>query len=184
VEVTRSQHRRTQGREGYAALGDLLRRRPVDGDERIERFYIDHAGAVQAYLVGLCRDRTLAEDLLHETFVKATRSLGGYRGGSPRSWLFAIARTTFLDHVRRRREDATAEPPEVAVHDPDLATVHTVRQVLAALPESQRSALILRDQLDLPYAEVAAALGKSLGATKVLIHRARAAFRLAYASCD
>jgi RNA polymerase sigma factor (sigma-70 family) len=169
LEVPRSQGRRTQGREGY-------------GDEHIERFYSDHAAAVQAYLVSLCRDRTLAEDLLQETFIKATRSLGGYRGGSPRSWLFAIARTIFLDHVRRRREYATAAPPEVAVHDPDVAAVHTVRQVLASLPESQRSALILRDQLDLPYEEVAAALGKSLGATKVLIHRARAAFRLAYVS--
>jgi RNA polymerase sigma factor (sigma-70 family) len=152
----------------------------VSADQRIELFYADHAGTVQAYLVGLCRDRALAEDLLQETFIKATRSLGGYRGGSPRSWLFAIARTTFLDHVRRRREYATSEPPDAAVHDPDVAAIHTVRQVLASLPESQRSALILRDQLDLPYEEVAVALDKSLGATKVLIHRARAAFRVAY----
>lgn len=151
-------------------------------DQRIERFYTEHAAAVQAYLIGLCRDRTLAEDLLQETFIKATRSMGGYRGGSPRSWLFAIARTTFLDHVRRRREYATSEPLDSSVHDPDVAVVHTVQQVLASLPESQRSALILRDQLDLPYEEVAVALGKSLGATKVLIHRARAAFRAAYAT--
>jgi RNA polymerase sigma factor (sigma-70 family) len=152
----------------------------VSGGPRIERFYADHATAVQAYLIGLCRDRALAEDLLQETFIKATRSMGGYRGGSPRSWLFAIARTTFLDHVRRRREYATSDLPDAAVHDPDVAVVHTVQQVLASLPESQRSALILRDQLDLPYDEVAVALGRSLGATKVLIHRARAAFRAAY----
>jgi RNA polymerase sigma factor (sigma-70 family) len=152
----------------------------VSADQRIERFYADHAGAVQAYLVGLCRDRALAEDLLQETFIKATRSLGGYRGGRPRSWLFVTARTHLPHHVRRRREYTTSEPPDVAVHDPDVAAVHTVQQVLASLPESQRSALILRDQLDLPYEEVAAALGKSLGATKVLIHRARAAFRVAY----
>jgi RNA polymerase sigma factor (sigma-70 family) len=152
----------------------------VNGDPRLEGFYSDHAAAVQAYLVGLCRDPTLAQDLMQDTFVKATRALGGYRGGSPRSWLFAIARTTFLDHARRRREYATEHPPESAVSDPDVVTVHTVQQVLASLPESQRSALILRDQLDLPYDEVAVALGRSLGATKVLIHRARTAFRAAY----
>ena len=145
-----------------------------------ERFYADHAAAVHAYLTGLCRDPRLAEDLMQDTFVKATRALAGFRGGSPRAWLFAIARTTFLDEVRRRREFASAEPPEAPVTDPDVAEVHTVRAVLATLPESQRSALILRDQLDLSYEEVAAALGKSLSATKVLIHRARAAFRLAY----
>jgi DNA-directed RNA polymerase specialized sigma24 family protein len=82
--------------------------------------------------------------------------------------------------VRRRREYATDQPPETAVTDPDVPTVLTAQQVLASLPEGQRSALILRDQLDLPYEEVAVALGRSLGATKVLIHRARAAFRAAY----
>jgi RNA polymerase sigma factor (sigma-70 family) len=152
----------------------------VSADPRIEGFYRDHAVAVRAYLIGLCRDPGLAEDLMQDTFVKATRALNGYRGGSPRSWLFAIARTTFLDHVRARREYPTDQPSEIAVTDPDVAAVHTVRRVLASLPESQRSALILRDQLDLPYEEVAATLGKSLAATKVLIHRARAAFRAAY----
>jgi RNA polymerase sigma factor (sigma-70 family) len=152
----------------------------VNGDPRLERFYSDHAAAVHAYLISLCRDPALAEDLMQDTFVKATRALAGYRGGSPRSWLFAIARTTFLDHVRRRREHATGHLPETAVTDPDVAAVLTVQQVLASLPEGQRSALILRDQLDLPYEEVAVALGRSLGATKVLIHRARAAFRAAY----
>jgi RNA polymerase sigma factor (sigma-70 family) len=146
----------------------------------LERFYREHAQAVHRYLLGQCRDPQLAEDLMQDTFIKATRALAGYRGGSPRAWLLAIARTTFLDAVRRRREHPTGDPPEVATHDPDVSAVQTVRAVLATLPEAQRSALILRDELDLTYEEVAAALGKSLGATKVLIHRARAAFRLAY----
>jgi RNA polymerase sigma factor (sigma-70 family) len=156
----------------------------VSGDDRLERFYRDHAAAVHAYLIGLCRDPRFAEDLMQDTFVKATRALAGYRGGSPRSWLFAIARTTFLDEVRRRREHTSAEPPDIPVRDPDVAAVLTVRAVLATLPESQRSALILRDQLDLTYEEVAETLGKSLGATKVLIHRARAAFRRAYEEAE
>ena len=39
---------------------------------------------------------------MQDTFIRATRALPGYRGGSPRAWLFAIARTTFLDDARRR----------------------------------------------------------------------------------
>jgi RNA polymerase sigma factor (sigma-70 family) len=146
----------------------------------LERFYRDHAAAVYGYLLGQCREPQMAEDLMQDTFIKATRSLGGYRGGSPRAWLLAIARTTFLDAVRRRRDVPTADAPEIATADPDIAEIETVRAVLATLPEAQRSALILRDELDLTYEEVAATLGKSLGATKVLIHRARAAFRVAY----
>lgn len=133
-----------------------------------------------AFLVSLTRDPIEAEDLVQDTFVRATRAMGGYRGGSPRAWLLAIARSAFLDARRRRRPISVEDPPDIGTRDPDVAEVHTVRAALGRLPESQRAALVLRDQLDLPYAEVAEALGKSLGATKVLIHRARAAFRTTY----
>lgn len=147
----------------------------------LEKFYRDHARAIYAYLVSQCRDPVWAEDLMQDTFVRATRALAGYRGGSPRAWLFAIARTTFLDDVRRRSRNPTSnEPTDVAAFDPDIAQQITVRTVLANLPETQRSALVLRDQLGLSYEEVAGVLGKSLGATKVIIHRARAAFRTAF----
>jgi RNA polymerase sigma factor (sigma-70 family) len=118
--------------------------------------------------------------LLQETFVTATRAAAGYRGGSPRAWLFAIARSRFVDATRRRVPDPIAEVPDTPVMDTDPTEIDAVRRALTRLPERQRSALVLRDQLDLPYAEVAETLGISMGATKVLIHRARAAFRHAY----
>lgn len=117
---------------------------------------------------------------MQDTFVRATKSLPGYRGGSPRSWLFAIARTTFLDDARRRARRPTSALVEVPVTDPDVAEAMAIRSTLAALPETQRAALVLRDQLGFPYGDIADILGKSLGATKVIIHRARAAFRHAY----
>jgi len=147
----------------------------------LEKFYRDHARAIYAYLVSQCRDPAWAEDLMQDTFVRATRALGGFQGGSPRAWLLAIARTTFLDDVRRRsRRPTGGEPMDAAVYDPDIVQQITIRAVLANLPETQRSALVLRDQLGLSYEEVAGVLGKSLGATKVIIHRARAAFRTAF----
>ena len=132
------------------------------------------------YLVSLCRDFVLAEDLMQDTFVRATRALAGYQGGSPRAWLFAIARTTFLDDYRRRTRRSTEEIVETPFSDPDVAEQQTILAVLGSLPETQRSALVLRDQLGLSYEDVAGALNKSLPATKVIIHRARAAFRRAY----
>lgn len=117
---------------------------------------------------------------MQDTFVRATRALAGYRGGSPRAWLFAIARTTFLDDYRRRARRSTEELVETPISDPDVSERQTIQAVLASLPETQRSALVLRDQLGLSYEDVAGALHKSLPATKVTIHRARAAFRRAY----
>lgn len=147
----------------------------------LQQLYRDHASDVLAFLTGLCRDPDLAEDLMQDTFVRATRSIGGYRGGDPRSWLFAIARTTFLDDTRRRRPVPSSDLRDPGVRDPDAAEAHTVRATLARLPEPQRAALVLRDQLQLSTAETAAALSRTEGATRVLVHRARAAFRELYA---
>ena len=146
----------------------------------VETFYREHASAVLGFLVSLSRDRALAEDLLQDTFIKATRSLGSYRGGSPRAWLFAIARSTFIDHTRRRRVDPVEEIDQTAPPDPDVAERLVIEDVLSRLPERQRTALVLADQVGMPHAEVAETLGISPGASRVLIHRARSAFRKIY----
>ena len=152
------------------------------GSDRLEVFYRAHADSVYALLVTLCRDRAWAEDLMQDTFVKATRSLGGYRGGSPRAWLFAVARTTFLDAARRRHAVPVADPPDAGREDPDVIGDMMVRHVLDQLPVDHRSALVLRDQLGLDYGEVGMVLGgRSPGAARVLVHRARAAFRTLWA---
>lgn len=146
----------------------------------IEQCYREHAQAVYAYCVSLCRDRVWAEDLMQDTFARATRAMGGYRGGSPRSWLFAIARTTFLDDVRRRRPEPSDTGLETAIEDPDLTEIDMIERTLARLPERQRTALLLSDRAGLTPAEIGAAMGATPGAAKVLVHRARLAFRKTY----
>ena len=115
----------------------------------IERFYRTHADAVYAFLVSLCRDPVWAEDLMQDTFVKATRSMGGYRGGNPRSWLFSIARSVFIDDTRRRRAVPVDEIEEKGVMDSDVAELILIERSLSKLPERQRTALLLADKAGL-----------------------------------
>lgn len=150
----------------------------------IERFYREHANAVYAFLVSLCRDPVWAEDLMQDTFVKATRSLGGYRGGNPRSWLFTIARSVFIDDTRKRRAVPTDEIGDTAATDPDAVEAMLIEQALGQLPERQRTALLLVDRAGLGYADAAEALGCSIGAMKVLVHRARISFRAHYSEAN
>lgn len=152
---------------------------PIDTDP-IETFYRGHARAVYAFLVSLCRDPTWAEDLMQDTFVKATRSMSGYRGGDPRSWLLSIARSVFIDDARRRRPFPVEDIPERAVTDSDVGEIMLIERSLSKLPERQRTALLLADHAGLSYAEISGTLGCSLAATKVLIHRARLSFRAHY----
>jgi RNA polymerase sigma-70 factor (ECF subfamily) len=148
----------------------------------IETFYRLHAGQVYSYLVSLCRDRSLAEDLMQDTFIKATRAMGGYRGGSPRAWLFSIARTVFLDSLRRQggRPASSEEMDFAGPPDSDPVERDAIERALEVLPERQRTALILSDRIGLHGSEVATILGISEGAVRVLIHRARLGFRAAY----
>ncbi len=146
----------------------------------IEGFYRAHSNAVYAFLVSLCRDPVWAEDLMQDTFVKATRSMGGYRGGNPRSWLFSIARSVFIDDTRRRRPVPVEEIDDPATRDTDVTELMLIDRSLSRLPERQRTALLLTDLTGLSYAEVADVLGCSIAAVKVLIHRARMSFRAHY----
>ncbi len=150
----------------------------------IEGFYRAHAGEVYGYLVSLSRNRSLAEDLMQDTFVRATRAMGGYRGENPRAWLFAIARSVFLDDLRRgsRRPIPVEEQDISGRKDPDPVERDAIERALAALPERRRTALILSDRIGLTGAEVAETLGVTPGAARVLIHRARQTFRASYES--
>lgn len=117
---------------------------------------------------------------MQDTFAKATLAMGGYRGGSPRAWLFAIARNVFLDDVRRRRPLPAESVDTPVAGDTDFAEVDAILRILAALPERQRTALVLSDHIGLGAAEVGETLGISAGAARVLIHRARQSFRVLY----
>lgn len=117
---------------------------------------------------------------MQDTFVKATRSMGGYRGGNPRSWLFSIARSVFIDDTRRRRAIPVDKLEEKGVAETDVTQLMLIERSLSKLPERQRTALLLADQAGLSYAEVAETIGCSQAAVKVLIHRARVSFRAHY----
>lgn len=148
--------------------------------DTIEQLYREHARAVFALLLSRTRDRTLAEDLMQETFIKATRSLAGFRGGNPRSWLFTIARSVMIDDARRRSAVPVDEIEIEAPAGSDVAERDAIGRALDALTDPQRRALLLVDHGGLSYDEAAAELGISTGALRTLLHRARLSFRTTY----
>ena len=73
--------------------------------KQIEEFYQMYKQDVYRYLLSLTKDPLLSEDLLSETFVRAIQSLHRFRGeSSVKTWLFAIARHTWFNHLRREKE--------------------------------------------------------------------------------
>jgi RNA polymerase sigma-70 factor (ECF subfamily) len=131
-----------------------------------------------------------AEDLAQDVFVRAWRSLRGFRGDSSfRTWLHRIAinviRTSQSRHGRltqlfapRDRDGLTVEPAsgEEPV-DAALARRQVIDRALATLPQELRVAVTLRDLQGLDYKEIAAALDVPLGTVESRIFRARQRLR-------
>ena len=128
-----------------------------------DRLIDAHARELHRFLVG-CVGPTDAEDCLQETFMSALRAYPRVRSGdNVRAWLYTIAQRKATDLVRRRaRRPATSldgvEP--TAPSDPGPADDGLWARV-GRLPAKQRSAVVGRFVLDLPYAAIGDRMGTS-----------------------
>jgi len=143
---------------------------------------------VHGYFHRRCRNRSVAEDLTTETFLAAVESIErGVVETVTVAWLVGIARHKLVDHWRRTEREqrrmaaAEAEPEPPPDHDWDVhLDALTTQDVLGDLGEHHRSVLTLRYVDDLPVAEVARLIDRTLHATEALLVRARRAFRTRY----
>ena len=143
--------------------------------------YVRYAPDVFRFALYLSGDRHEAEDITSETFVRAWTAPEPIRMATVKGYLLTIARNLFLQGLRRKsRHTALEEEPHdpAATADEQAERNSELEAVLARLqsvPEGDRAALLLRAVEEMPYEEIARALGISLAATKVRIHRARLA---------
>ena len=129
------------------------------------------------YLVNVLRDKTLAEDILQSTWLKAIQALPRYQnqGNKFHAWLFAIARNECKQYWRSGNREL---PLDQEIHDiPDDHSDHQhdsifIDQILAKLPEDDRELLRLRYIADLPINDIAKVLKINIIAVRVRLHRA------------
>jgi RNA polymerase sigma-70 factor (ECF subfamily) len=150
-----------------------------------DALYRDARDDVFAYTATLLRDSAAAEDVTAQAFERAykRRSRFDARRGSPRAWLFGIARNAALDELRRRKRADTAEIP--APHSgpgPDEAAElaaerDAVRRALGRLAARDRELIALKYHADLSNAEIADVLGVSASNAGTLLHRAMTKLR-------
>ena len=147
--------------------------------------YCTHLRDVYSYAYYRIGNHHDAEDITEQTFLQAYRHFERAQresGGRPlRPWLIRIAHNLAANYYRDRSRKPQTNLEDAGVlptfHDTaDLVEgreeVHQVLAGVAKLPEDRRDALIMRFALDMDNREIARALGRTDGATKVLIHRA------------
>jgi RNA polymerase sigma-70 factor, ECF subfamily len=142
--------------------------------------------AVFRYLRGLGSSEDEALDLTATVFERALRSLGSYRGegGGLAAWLLRIARNAAIDQARKSRR-LVALPSHLdqlrEERAPDeRADLAALRELVAALPDVQRDALVLRYAVGLSAREIGIVIGKREDATRKLIQRALEKLREAF----
>jgi RNA polymerase sigma-70 factor (ECF subfamily) len=142
--------------------------------DQLEGLYRAHGPALLVYLRRATGRQQLAEDLLHETFVHALRSVDRLAEVvSPRAWLFRIARNVTVSAGRRRRP-AIGLPEQIAAPDAagGPADLEGMRLAIAGLPDKLRETLELRLRDELSYEEIAAVLAIPVGTVRSRLHHA------------
>jgi RNA polymerase sigma factor (sigma-70 family) len=128
-----------------------------------ERFYSDTREEVWRYLVRLL-GRDGAEDAFQATFLRALRAYPRLEHARHlRAWAFTIATRVAIDERRRRAPEGAI--PELPVDDARPAYAE-LEHLTVELPATERAAVVLRYGYDLPYADIAAALGSSEDAAR------------------
>jgi len=156
-----------------------------------EKLVAKYEGKVFGIAFQMLASRDDARDAAQEAFIKAWRSLRGFRGDSKfTTWLYRIANNVCLDFLRRRGryelslddgidgdgESKTREIPAdfdvgEAVENAEFRSF--VRKAVDGLPEQHRTMIVMRDMQQLSYTEISELLNLPEGTVKSRINRAR-----------
>lgn len=172
--------------EGPSESQSFLDRLRAGDAEAFEEMVRTYQHRVYGVALRMMRSPAEAEEVAQETFLRAHRALGEFRGDARLlTWLYAIASRLCLNRLAsgesrmaRHRADDVAHLPGREGDEPgdDLergereAALH---RAIGELPEDRRIVVTLRDLEGLSYEEIAAALGLELGTVRSRLHRAR-----------
>ena len=154
--------------------------------EGFDQLYRSSVADVYAYVATLVDDRAAAEDVTAAAFERAWKKRRTFDAGrgSPRGWLFGIARNAALDELRRRKRVLatsadTADPDAHALDDgvDEAMRRATVRAALRDLEPRDRELVALKFYGELTNVELAAVLGTSESNVGTRLHRAVAKLR-------
>lgn len=166
----------------------VLVSRAVEGDSQAYgRLYERHLDAIYRYVYFRVGDTAQAQDMTEEVFVKAWEAIPNYRPGKHpfTSWLYRIAQNSVVDHYRRKERavgatelDLDAQPdPAPSLEDKlvEKQNLANLAEAIRRLNDEEQQVIILRFVEGLPHRQVAAIVGKSEAASRVIQHRALAA---------
>jgi RNA polymerase sigma-70 factor (ECF subfamily) len=154
-------------------------RQTIDAEE-MHQGILESLPHLRAFAHLLARDRSLAEDLVQDTIVRALTCRHQFVAGTNlRGWLTVILRNRYFNELRRRSRKAETHVEfdwgigSVNGGQEDQLKMRDFKRAFAALPDVQREALLLVGASGLSYDEAAAIVGCPVGTIKSRVSRAR-----------
>jgi len=166
------------------AVPELVKRAQVGDHQAFERLYRVHAGMVYAICLRISADRTQAEWLTQDAFVRAWQKLGSYRReGAFGAWLRRLTMNLVIEDRRRLAREAKWVDAEAEVSGSEApAAVEDaldLERAIGTLPPGARQAFVLHDVYGYRHREIAELTGLATGTVKAHLHRARTLLRSA-----
>jgi RNA polymerase sigma-70 factor, ECF subfamily len=145
---------------------------------------------LRIYALSLTRDRDAADDLVHDTVIKALTGRHSFQPGTNlAAWLFRIQRNEFISGLRRQRptvdlDDTIANTLSDAPRQESASVLREFTTAFRVLPGNQRKALLLTAIEGHSHKRIASHSGVSVGTVKSRVSRARATLRRVLARAD
>ena len=145
-----------------------------------EAIWTEFSNQLKQFILGRVVDKSLADDILQDVFVKIHSRLGTLKDDTKiQSWIYQIARNTIVDHYRTQKTGETKFPEPIPAYDEtpdDIAfreAFFGLREMIEELPEPYCQALILTEYEGFTQKELAEKLGISISGAKSRVQRAR-----------
>jgi RNA polymerase sigma-70 factor (ECF subfamily) len=165
-------------------VSDLVRRAQEGDEAAFETLYRQHVGRVYALCLRLTADRSMAEELTQDAFVRAWERLGSFRGRSAfGTWLHRLTvNVVFMaQRTTRRREQRVMTDPDAGFDKSgkadDAAARLDLEHAVASLPNGAREVFVLHDIEGFQHKEIAQLTGIAAGTSKAQLFRARRLLR-------
>jgi RNA polymerase sigma-70 factor, ECF subfamily len=171
----------------------LYIREAQNGDkESFAVIYNHYVPQIYRFIFFRVSSKTIAEDLTHESFLSAWKSIGNYtqKNLSISSWLYRIARNKVIDHYRTKKNNTSIDTDDFnesilgfyEQEDLDIALdINHIKSLINLLKTEYKEVIIMKYIEDLSHKEIAKTLDKSEGAIRLIQHRAIKSLKELYA---
>ncbi|WP_334293612.1 sigma-70 family RNA polymerase sigma factor [Anaerocolumna aminovalerica] len=156
----------------------------MKGGENVTEFeeiYSEYFEDVYRYVLCLCRNESIAEDITQETFFKALKNIDSFKGDCKMSvWLCQIAKNSYFSYLKKEQNNFERFEDIVDIFDAgfeqilvDDDSAFEIHKLLHNLEEPYKEVFTLRFFGDLPFLKIAELFGKTESWARVTYHRAR-----------